>query len=44
MLWIQINSLFILIGFELNASIAINRDMRKKILEEEEAEEENQTS
>lgn len=28
MLWIQINSLFILIGFELNASIAVNRDLK----------------
>jgi membrane protein len=28
MLWIQFNSLFLLIGFELNASIAINRDLK----------------
>ena len=27
MLWIQINSLTILIGYELNASIKINKDM-----------------
>lgn len=27
MLWIQLNSLILLIGFELNASIAINRDL-----------------
>jgi len=37
MLWIQINSLFILVGFELNASIAVNRDKRREIMEEEEA-------
>lgn len=29
MLWIQINSLILLIGFELNASIAVNRDLKK---------------
>ncbi len=28
MLWIQLNSMIILIGFELNASIAINRNLR----------------
>lgn len=28
MLWIQLNSLILLVGFELNASIAINRDLR----------------
>ncbi len=28
MLWIQLNSLILLIGFELNASIAINRDLK----------------
>ncbi len=28
MLWIQLNSTIILIGFELNASIAVNRDLR----------------
>lgn len=28
MLWIQINSLVLLIGFELNAAIAINRDLK----------------
>ncbi|MEM9822244.1 MAG: YihY/virulence factor BrkB family protein [Bacteroidota bacterium] len=27
MLWIQINALILLIGFELNASIAVNRDL-----------------
>ncbi len=31
MLWIQLNSTIILIGFELNASIAVNRDLRRKI-------------
>ncbi len=30
MLWIQINSFSLLIGFELNASIAVNRDIRYK--------------
>lgn len=33
LLWIQLNSLVLLIGFELNASIAINRDLREQILE-----------
>ena len=28
MLWIQINALIVLIGFELNASIAVNKDLR----------------
>lgn len=28
MLWIQFNALILLIGFELNASIAVNRDLR----------------
>ena len=28
MLWIQINSFILLVGFELNASIAVNRDLR----------------
>jgi uncharacterized BrkB/YihY/UPF0761 family membrane protein len=27
MLWMQINSLIILIGYELNASIKINKDL-----------------
>lgn len=34
MLWIQINSLVLLIGFELNASIAVNRDLKAEIEEE----------
>ena len=29
MLWIQINSFILLIGFELNASIAVNRDLKE---------------
>ncbi len=29
LLWIQINSFIILVGFELNASIAVNKDLRK---------------
>lgn len=29
MIWIQLNSSIILIGFELNASIAVNRDLRQ---------------
>ncbi len=33
MLWIQINSLVLLIGFELNASIAINRDLKEERME-----------
>ncbi|MCB9082674.1 MAG: YihY/virulence factor BrkB family protein [Lewinellaceae bacterium] len=36
MLWIQMNTLSILFGFELNASIAINLDLRKRIMEEAE--------
>ena len=35
MLWIQINSFILLIGFELNASIAINRDLKEQIKEED---------
>ena len=31
MLWIQIQSLILMIGFELNASIAINRDLKSSI-------------
>ncbi len=31
MLWIQINSFILLIGFELNASIAVNRDLKQEI-------------
>lgn len=36
MLWLQLNSMVILLGYELNASIAVNRDMRAMITEEEE--------
>ena len=35
MLWIQFNSLIILIGYELNASIAVNRDLKEQIKEQE---------
>ena len=31
MIWIQLNSLILLIGFELNASIAVNRDIKAEI-------------
>ncbi len=33
MLWIQINCLILLIGFELNASIAVNRQRKKEVME-----------
>ncbi|MEM7572512.1 MAG: YihY/virulence factor BrkB family protein [Bacteroidota bacterium] len=35
MLWLQLNALILLIGFELNASIAVNRDLKEIVLEEE---------
>lgn len=35
MLWIQLNCLILQIGFELNASIAVNRDLKTEIKEEE---------
>jgi membrane protein len=35
MLWIQMNCIALLIGFELNASIAVNRDLRAVRPEEE---------
>lgn len=35
MLWIQINSLILLVGFELNASIAVNRDLKLEVPEQE---------
>lgn len=35
MLWIQINCFIILIGFELNAAIAVNRDLKKFIVKKE---------
>lgn len=35
MLWIQLNCLILQIGFELNASIAANRDLKMEIKEEE---------
>lgn len=34
MLWLQINSMVLLMGYELNASIAVNRDMRAMLTEE----------
>ncbi len=34
MLWLQLNALILLIGFELNASIAINRDLKEQIRDE----------
>ena len=30
MLWIQINAMILLIGFELNTSIAVNRDLKQE--------------
>lgn len=36
MLWIQLNCLILQIGFELNASIAANRDLKTEVKEEEE--------
>lgn len=35
MLWIQLNCLILQIGFELNASIAANRDLKMEVKEEE---------
>ena len=34
MIWIQLNAFILLVGFELNASIAVNRDLKKRIVEE----------
>lgn len=34
MLWLQINAYILLIGFELNTSIAVNRDLRSRLSEE----------
>ena len=36
LVWIQINALIVLIGFELNAGIAVNKDMLLRRVEEEE--------
>ncbi|MEL7122158.1 MAG: YihY/virulence factor BrkB family protein [Bacteroidota bacterium] len=33
MLWIQLNSLILIMGFELNASIAVNKDLKKAVEE-----------
>lgn len=38
MLWLQFNSLILLIGFELNSSIAVNRDL-KEVYDQKEEEE-----
>jgi len=35
MIWIQLNAFILLVGFELNASIAVNRDLKKRIAETE---------
>ena len=35
MLWIQINSFILLVGFELNASIAVNRDLKQIKLDDD---------
>jgi len=32
MIWIQLNSLALIVGYELNASIAVNRDLDKVIM------------
>ncbi len=37
MLWIQINAFILLVGFELNAAIAVNRDLKQLNLEKEDA-------
>ena len=34
MIWIQLNAFILLVGFELNASIAVNRDLKKRIKED----------
>ncbi|GIV30974.1 MAG: hypothetical protein KatS3mg029_0325 [Saprospiraceae bacterium] len=34
MLWIQINCFFLMVGFELNASIAVNRDIKQEQADE----------
>ncbi len=39
MLWLQLNSMSLLVGFELNASIAVNRDLKEKPEEKEETSE-----
>ncbi len=36
MLWIQINCFILLVGFELNASIAVNRDLKEEVEGEDE--------
>jgi membrane protein len=44
MLWLQINSSVILIGYELNASIIVNKAMRKKLLIDQSADTEDPDS
>lgn len=34
MIWIQLNAFILLVGFELNASIAVNRDLKKRIADD----------
>ncbi len=38
MVWLQLNSLILLIGFELNAGIAVNRDLKAKREDEDDGE------
>lgn len=40
MLWLQLNALILLIGFELNAAIAVTRDLRQYVKKQNEDEEE----
>ena len=35
MLWMQLNCFILLVGFELNASIAVNKDLKEREKEEE---------
>jgi membrane protein len=35
MLWIEINCFILLVGFELNASIAVNRNLKEEVMDEE---------
>ena len=39
MIWIEINSMALIVGYELNASIAVNRDLGFKVPDEELAKE-----
>jgi membrane protein len=45
LLWLQLNAIILIVGFELNAAIAVNRDLlmpleEDKIEEEKDSEEE----